>query len=119
MDLTQARIALTSLAKRDGSSSRAKGAAIATELYAEIRECRIRGHSWKSIAVAISENCGVKLGKDALMSAFSRVDAWYERETGVPAIVTIASESRAKRDAPAKRRPGRPRKGEGKGEPSP
>ena len=60
---------------------------IIRELYPEIREARLAGHSWQKIAAAIKDS-GVRptISQNFIAVVFREIDNWYEKETGVKAL---------------------------------
>jgi hypothetical protein len=69
------------------------------ELYDDIRQARITGHSWREISETITATTKVRCSQYALATNFRRIDSEWEKKTGVAAL----------EPTPAKKR-GRPRK---------
>ena len=58
------------------------------ELYAEIRDCRIAGVSWKGLSEVIKRHTKVTSSSPTLKKVFDQVDKEWERETGISALDT-------------------------------
>ena len=87
--LGHARQALTALAKKPKAS---KGLnvlkkQIILELYPEIRNARLAGHTWADIQKAIRES-GIKprFSQKSVRLFFQEIDRKFENETGVKAL---------------------------------
>lgn len=81
MILSQARAALTSLAKRQPSSGRGtRKYETVCDLYEVIRDCRTTGHSWAVISKELKEKAGIVISGQTIMTNFKRITK--ERKTG-------------------------------------
>jgi hypothetical protein len=66
------------------------------ELYAEIRDCRIAGVSWKALSEVIKRHTKVTGSPPSLKKVFEQVDKEWERETGVAALDTQPRKKRGR-----------------------
>lgn len=56
------------------------------EIYVEVRQARVAGHSWKELSTVILEKCRIKLHPNTVSRMFRELDLKYEKETGVKAL---------------------------------
>jgi hypothetical protein len=80
VSLSQARAALTSLAKKPKPPARKRpGYDAVCELYEVIRDCRKRGYSWKEITEQV-QAAGVEISLMGIHTNYKKITR--ERETG-------------------------------------
>lgn len=97
--------------KLGGTPSRSKRAmsrlllSAVRELYPEIRAAREQGHGWKKIADIIKSNTAIPLTPPSVQKHFEQIDAEWERETGVPALVPEEGAPPKRRGRPPKKKP--------------
>lgn len=85
----KARMRLTELSRnpiKRGCTSDSVKHDLVEALYAEIREARIAGHSWKRIRAAIVQDLNLNVSPNYVSETFTRIDKMHEEKTGVKAL---------------------------------
>ena len=85
--LEKVRAAIRTMAANPpGRSALGIPMALVRELYAEIREAKLVGHTWPAIRDAIQKNCGIRIAVSTINRNFGLIDEEWSKKTGVPPL---------------------------------